>query len=103
SPQDHLDLAALYQKAAVEHRARAAAARKSLAAELRSLSSFPNKSGVEFPWVTKVKREAQAEISQAETAAAEAERSADYHRMRARELEGLEFATLAAVSSGGRR
>jgi hypothetical protein len=104
SPQDHAELAGLYQRLAAQQRGRAESLRKALAAQIQRIAVLPNKTGVESPWVTKVKREAQPEISQAETVAAEAERSANYHRMRAKELEGLEFAMLAAsVSSGGKR
>lgn len=103
SPQDHVDLADLYDKQAFYQRTKARALRRSWAARIQRDSVFPNKSGTEFPWVTRLKRQAQAEISRADALVAEAERSADYHRMRARELEGLEFATLATtqLSSGG--
>jgi hypothetical protein len=103
SPQDHAELAGLYQKLAAQQRGRAESFRKSLAAQIQRIAVAPNKTGVESPWVAKLKREAHPEISEAETAAAEAERSAEYHRMRAKELAGLEFATLASASAGGRR
>jgi hypothetical protein len=103
SPQDHAELAGLYQRLAAQQREHADSLRKSLAAQIQRIAVAPNKTGVESPWVAKVKREAHPEISEAETAAAEAERSTEYHRMRAKELAGLEFATLASVSAGGRR
>lgn len=96
SAQDHLELAALYERVAVQNRGEADSVRKSLQTGLRRLASFPNKTGHEFPWVTKLKREAQPKLDAAEKAAAAAERSADYHRLRAKEVEGLEFATLTA-------
>ena len=94
--QDHLELAALYERVAVHSRGEADSVRKSLQTELRRLASFPNKTGSEFPWVTKLKRAAQPKIDAAEKAAEVAARSADYHRLRAKEVEGLEFATLTA-------
>ena len=105
SPQDHAELAGLYQRLATQERGQADSLRKSWAAEIKRQTPFPNKAGVEIPWLTRLKRQAQEEISRAESEAAEAERSADYHRMRAKELEGLEFVTLAAasVSPGGQR
>lgn len=104
SPQDHVELAGLYQRLAAQQRGRAESLRKSWAAEIKRQTPFPNKAGVEFPWLTRLKRQAQEEISRAESEAAEAGRFADYHRMRAKELEGLEFTTLAAsVSPGGQR
>lgn len=103
SSQDHVELAGLYQRLAAKQRAHAESLRISLSEQIKRLAVAPNKTGVELPWVTKVKREAQPEISRAETAAGQAERSAEYHLMRAQELAGLEFATLAADSSGVRR
>lgn len=102
SPTDHLELAALYQKVADEQRRKADSLRKSWTAEIQKRTPFPNKGGVEFPWIAKLKKQAQAEISQAEAAEEEAGRFAGYHRMRAKELEGLEFAHLAAALRGGR-
>ena len=94
TPRDHLELAALYLKAAAENRQRGEALRKSWAVEIKRQTPFPNKSGIEFPWLTRLKRQAQEEITQADDAGAAAERAGEYHRLRARELEGLEFATL---------
>lgn len=95
SAQDHLELAVLYEHVVQQERAQASNRRKLLSEELRR-AAFPNKSGVELPWIVKIRRQGQSEIDRAEKAAADAQRSAEYHRMRAKELEGREFATLAA-------
>lgn len=92
SADDHAALAGLYAKVAAQDRERAAALRRSLADDLQRTSRFPSKTGVERPSVVRIRREAQARIEEAQSAAAEAERFAAYHRMRAKELEGLEFA-----------
>lgn len=97
SAQDHLQLAALYRTVGAQNRAEAAAKRRALAAELRRAARFPNKSGREFPWVARLRRNAQPAIDQAEKAAADADRRAEYHALRAMETDGREFESLTAA------
>ena len=93
--KDHFELAALYERFENQQRAEATSLRTSLETELRRLAVPPNKTGSEFPWVTKVKRQMEPKIGAAEQTAKDAQRAADYHRFRAKEVEGLEFAKLA--------
>ena len=102
SAKDHQELAALYERVAVQDREEAGRVRKSLQAELARAALVPNKTGIEFPWVTRIKRNAQSKISAADQRANEAERAAEYHRARANEIEGLEFAKLTARPRGDR-
>ena len=102
SAKDHQELAALYEKVAVQGREEANRVRKSLQTELGRAASFPNKTGIEFPWVRRVKREAQSRMAAADQRANEAERAAEYHRARANEVEGLEFARLTGAPQGDR-
>ena len=99
SAQDHLELATLYRTLGAQNRGEAEAMRQVLVAELRQVAQFPNKSGTEFPWVARLRRNAQPAIDQAERAAADADRLAEYHALRAKETEGREFETLAAALS----
>ena len=88
SPDDHLALAQSYDQTAAEHRAVAAEHRKMIADTKEDARSFPNKTGIELGWVRKMREHCEAYITKAEAAAKEAERFAEYHRMRAAELQG---------------
>lgn len=94
TPEDHLELAQRYSSLAGKERQRAESLRASLARDLERFAVPPNKTGRDYPWVAKRKQEGEQQISHAAAAAAEAQRFAEFHRMRAKEIEGLEFATL---------
>lgn len=49
SPQDHAELAGLYQRLATQQRGRADSLRKALAAQIQRIAVLPNKTGVESP------------------------------------------------------
>ena len=92
SSAEHLFLADSYERQAVEHQSGAEKVRRELSRFLRDASGFPNKTGHEFPWVQKQRQADEGLISKAEERAARARRVAEYHRMRATELSGLELA-----------
>lgn len=103
SADDHRELATLYRALGDQRRAEADALRQALVAELRRTAQVPNKWGTDFPWVARLKQNAQPAIDQAERASADAHRLAEYHTHRAKEVEGREFETLAEVVSRTRR
>lgn len=72
--------AAEYRKVAVDHKAMAEAYKK---------SSAPDpKGGGRNPWVVKMENHCQALARDAEKLAADADKAADYHVRRAKELQG---------------
>jgi hypothetical protein len=84
---DHLALAksykekaAAYKKEADYHRAMADAYKKSVPG--------PTKGGVENPWAKKMEEHCRAIVTDAEKLAADAEKAAEYHTLRAKELQG---------------
>ena len=86
--EDHLALVERYKRKAAEYRKEASEHRTMLDVYRRDASIFPNKSGREYPWFAKLRRHCEDYISRADALAAEAERFAEFHRMRAKELQG---------------
>ena len=89
-PDEHLALAAEYDKKAVALREDAAMHRKMFATHEKSQGSpsLQSKTGRELPWITKMRNHCDAYIQAADKLAAEAERFAEFHRMRAAEMKG---------------
>lgn len=84
---DHLALAksyrekaASYRKEAAEHKAMAEAYKKSIAPATKSTG--------ENPWAKKMEEHCRAIAADAEKLAADADKAAEYHTLRARELQG---------------
>jgi hypothetical protein len=73
------DKAASYRKEAEWHKAMAAAYGK---------AHPDSKGGVKNPWNTKMQKHCQAMVATAEKLATEAEKAADFHNLRAKELQG---------------
>jgi hypothetical protein len=89
SAQRHLTLAETYERAAAAQRAEVQALRQRAAADYReAMAGAPNKTGVEYPWVAKVRKASEEAIRAAEAQADVAQRHAEYHRFRAQELQG---------------
>ena len=86
--EGHLALVERYKRRAAEYRQEAGDHRKMLAGYRRDAAVFPNKTGREFPWFTKLRQHCEGYIQRADALAHEAERFAEFHRMRARELQG---------------
>ncbi len=86
--EGHLALVERYKRKAAEYRKEADDHRKMLAGYRRDAAVFPNKTGREFPWFTKLRQRCEGYIQRADTLADESERFAEFHRMRARELQG---------------
>ena len=87
SAADHLALAKSYQekatvykKEAAEHRAMAEAYKKSVPG--------PTKSGGENPWAKKMEMHCRAIATDADKMASDAEKAAEFHTLRAKELQG---------------
>lgn len=90
TPQAHLSRAATYEKRAADYREEAAAHR-SMFADYKKKHSSPSvesKTGREMSWVTKMRAHCEEYARQAEKMAAEADRFAEFHRMRAAEMKG---------------
>ena len=88
--EDHLVRAGQYRAKAAEYRSEAAAHRK-MASEYERAKGSPQyraKTGRTEPWVAKMREHCESYIKAAEKMAKEAEMFADFHRMRAAELQG---------------
>jgi hypothetical protein len=83
---DHQALAKTYQEKAAGYR-KDAEWHKQMAAEYGK--KFPDaKGGAKNPWNVKMQKHCQALIKDAEKLAADNEKAAEYHNLRAKELEG---------------
>ncbi len=83
--QDHLDMATAYQKKAASYRDEAAMHRKMYADYKKSAVGVK---GQENPWVRKMREHCDRYIKDAEALAADADKFAEFHSLRAAELQG---------------
>ncbi len=90
TPAEHLARAAEYDQKAVKLREDVGMHRKMFAEYEKSQGSpsLQSKTGRELPWITKMRSHCDAYIQAEEKLAAEAERFAEFHRMRAAEMKG---------------
>ena len=90
SPEEHFARAASYTEKAAAYRQEVAAHRKMLSDYENSGANpmFKSKSGTELPWVAKMRSHCDSYIKQAALLAAEADRFAEFHRMRGAEMQG---------------
>ena len=88
TPEEHFARASDYESKAKQYRQEAGLHRKMLEAELTALPPKLKSSGPEPGWVQKMRKHCEGYIRQAEALAQEAERFAEFHRMRGRELKG---------------
>ena len=90
TPAEHLARAATYQKKAAAYRIEAAEHRKMFADYERQQGNpaMQSKAGRELPWIAKMHKHCEGYIKDAEKLAADAERFAEFHRMRAEEMRG---------------
>lgn len=79
--KSYRDQAAQYKKVADDHRAMAEAYKKSVAMPV-------DKSGKKNPWLVKMEKHCAMLAKDADKLAADAEKAADYHTLRAKELQG---------------
>jgi hypothetical protein len=79
--KQYTDQAAQFKKVAEDHRAMAEAYKKSLVAPA-------SKAGQKNPWVVKMEKHCGMLAKDADKLAADAEKAAEYHNLRAKELEG---------------
>lgn len=86
--QDHLDLAKVYIAKAATYRKEVAFHREMFAAYKSKSVPAAGKAGSPNPWVVKMRKHCEALIKDAETLAARAETAAQYHELRAAELQG---------------
>jgi hypothetical protein len=84
---DHLALAKSYQQRAAEYRKVVAEHKEMADAYKKSLPSTPKIAG-ENPWAKKMEEHCRTLAADAEKLAADAEKAADYHTLRAKELQG---------------
>lgn len=90
TPEEHFARAASYADKAAAYRQEAAAHRKMFADYEKSGSnpSLQSKMGRELPWVAKMRKHCDSYMKEAERLAAEADRLAEFHRMRGAEMQG---------------
>lgn len=79
--KQHRDQAAQFKKVADEHRAMAEAYKKTVATP-------ETKSGQKNPWLVKMEKHCATLAKDADKLAADEEKAADYHTLRAKELAG---------------
>ena len=79
--KQYTDQAAQFKKVADDHRAMAEAYKK-------SFSAPPQKAGQKNPWVAKMEKHCAMLAKNADKVAADATKAAEYHTLRAKELEG---------------
>lgn len=84
--QDHLDLAKLYEERAATYRKEVEFHKKMHASYEKQAVTLP-KTGPN-PWVTKMKKHCQMLIKDAEKLATDADKAAEFHKLRAKEVEG---------------
>jgi len=89
TPGEHLALAEGYRKKMAAYREDAATHRQMLA-DYKKRVAVPTdaKSGVENPWMKKMRVHCEEYIRDADKLAANSEKFADFHTMRAAELQG---------------
>jgi hypothetical protein len=83
---DHTALAKQYADKAASYKAEAESHRKMAEAYKKSVATSPK--APENPWVRKMERHCQALAKDAEKLASDSQKAADYHALRAKELEG---------------
>ena len=90
SPDEHFARAASYAAKAGAYRQEAAAHRRMFAdyESSGSNSAIQSKMGRELPWVAKMRNHCDSYVKEAERLAAEADRFAEFHRMRGAEMQG---------------
>lgn len=86
-PQEHDAMSEEYKKKAAAYREEATFHRKMLADYKARVAVIP-KSSVENPFIRKMRIHCEGYIKDAEALAADADRFADYHHLRAEELRG---------------
>lgn len=79
--KSYKDQAAQYKKVADDHRAMAEAYKKNVAMPV-------DKSGKKNPWLAKMEKHCAMLAKDADKLAADAEKAAEYHTLRAKELQG---------------
>ena len=79
--KQYKDQAAQYKKVADDHRAMAEAYKKTIANPV-------SKTGQKNPWLAKMEKHCAALAKDADKLAADAEKAAEYHTMRGKELQG---------------
>lgn len=87
TPEQHLEKAEQYKRKAAAYRQEAAEHRKMLAEYKKRVASNP-KDVLENPWLKKMRVHCEKYIKEAEALAREADKFAEYHRLRAAELRG---------------
>ena len=84
---DHLALAKSYQEKAAAYR-KEAAEHRTMAEEYKKGVPGGAKSGGENPWAKKMEAHCRAIATDAEKLAADADKAAEFHTLRAKELQG---------------
>lgn len=90
TPEQHFERARGYREKAVAFRQEAALHRRMFATyESRNgVPAMKAKTGLESPWVAKMRKHCDALIKAADAHAVEAERFAEFHTMRGKEMQG---------------
>ena len=87
---EHTARAAWYREKAASYRQEAELHRRMFADydKKEGSAALRSKSGRELPWVAKMRKHCESYMKEADRMAAEADRFAEFHRMRAEEMQG---------------
>ena len=87
---EHTARAAWYREKAASYRQEAELHRRMFADydKKEGSAALRSKSGRELPWVAKMRKHCEGYMEQAQKMATEADRFAEFHRMRAEEMQG---------------
>jgi hypothetical protein len=89
TPDEHLALASTYRKKAATYREDASTHRQMLATYKKQVAVPADaKAGTENPWIKKMRVHCEEYIRDADRLAADAEKFAEFHALRAAELQG---------------
>lgn len=90
TPGEHTARAAEYREKAASYRKEAETHRRMLA-DYKAKQGAPalqTKTGQELPWIATMRKQCESYMREAERLAAEADRFAEFHRMRSEEMQG---------------
>lgn len=87
SAADHLALAKTYQEKAATYR-KEAAEHRAMADAYKKTVPGPTKTGGENPWAKKMEMHCRAIATDADKLATDAQKAAEFHTLRAKELQG---------------
>ena len=88
TPEEHLAMAEEYKKKAASYRKEVTYHQKMLEDYKKAATQGPAGKVPENPWITKMRKHCEGYMKDAEALAVDADKFAEFHRLRAAELQG---------------